>query len=188
MRQAGTIEGEEGEGESKTREGAKVGNEVEEAGKKTEREGERDLEKKEARGIENPHNEGDEELAPDVGREDSVDLMKQQRGGGPVAGRDELVEVDAHGPTVDQQIEDKEWDQEEVEKRSGEIGETKESLFGPGENGVTEALLIRWTLEARSLGAELLVESGAGGLDPLERLLDPGGISEKVTSLLVGDA
>ncbi len=69
------IEGEEGEGESETGEGAKVGNEVEEAGEKTEREGERNLEKKEARGIENPHNEGDEELAPDVGREDSVDLM-----------------------------------------------------------------------------------------------------------------
>ena len=94
----------------------------------------------------------------------------------------------SHGPTVDQQIEEKEWDQEQVEKGSGEVDETKESLFSPGENGMTDVLLLGRILEARDLRAELSVKSGAGRFDPLESLLNPGAIGEKVASLLVRDA
>lgn len=99
-----------------------------------------------------------------------------------------MIEMGSHGPTVDQQIEEKEWDQEEVKKRSGEVNETKESLFSPGENGITDVLLLARILEARDLRAELSVKNGAGGFDSLQGLLNPGAIGEKVASLLVRDA
>jgi hypothetical protein len=132
LREAGAIEGEKGEGEPETRESTKVGDKVEDAGENAEREGKRDLEKEEAHSIEEAHRKGDQKLVSNVGRKDDIDLMKEQGRTGPVAGRDELVDVSSHGPTVDQQVEDKERDQEEIEKRSSEVGETKETLFGPG--------------------------------------------------------
>jgi len=188
LREARAVEGEKGEGESETREGAKVGDKVKEAGENAKSEVERDLEKEEADGIEKAHGKGNQKLVTDKGRKDDIDLMEEQARTGPVAGRDELVEVRSHGPTVDQQVEDKERDQEEIEQRGCKVCETKESLFGPGESGVAEARLFGRILEARNLGAKLLVKSGAGGFDPLQSLLNPGVIGEKVASLLVRDA
>jgi len=115
LRKTRAIEGEKGEGESETRGSAKVGDEVKEAGENAEGEGERDLEKEEAHSIEEAHRKSDQKLVSNVGRKDDIDLMKEQARTGPVARRDELVEMSSHGPTVDQQVEDKERDQKEIE-------------------------------------------------------------------------
>ena len=65
--EARAVEGEEGEREEETGEGAEVGDEVEEAREKAESEGKRDLKKEEASGIENAHGKGDQKLASNIG-------------------------------------------------------------------------------------------------------------------------